>query len=542
MAPHFLEIIAWIIAGLGLYFAGMGAIRSNLQRIPGRRFREYIGRATNTPVLAAMLGFIMGVITQTSIGVSTILAGLISRGITTIPRALPVVAWSNFGLVVLIYLLNAPLHLLGLFLIGWSGLYLQFFLRGRFRGLCESLFALGLVLLGIRLMKDYCPQLASLPEARVFFDSIPHSNLVAFVFGALARTVIQSTSTVVVLGLILTASGLFTYDQALMVLFGTGLGTGLAAHFLTAHFQGVMRQITLFEAAINVFAGTLMLILFYIEQAFHLPLIKSLARLMPGDTPSHVCSLFFMQQTLCLVFTFATLRWMPGWLEKICPTTKEQDLSRPRFISDEALQDFETGLALAERELAGLMQRLPGYLQTIRTDLSEPALAEPLVLHNASVSIINEMESFLTALSDRGGKTQAASVSLLKAQRHLSIVTEIDDCVWQIVQAFRGLPPKGGLQSVESNLIEALDALLRTAIDALSSGSPDDIEMLRLITAAPGDVVDRLRRTYLREEEQLDHAERILILSVLSQYERIVWSLQQLSRSLQAGLAPTTPA
>ena len=43
---------------------------------------------------------------------------------------------------------------------------------------------------------------------------------------------------------------------------------------------------------------------------------------------------------------YGTLPWMPAWLEHISPTTKEQDLSRPRFISDEAAQDFETGLAL----------------------------------------------------------------------------------------------------------------------------------------------------------------------------------------------------
>jgi phosphate:Na+ symporter len=92
------------------------------------------------------------------------------------------------------------------------------------------------------------------------------------------------------------------------------------------------------------------------------------------------------------------------------------------------------------------------------------------------------------------------------------------------------------LQSVENNLIEALDALLCTGIDAMESASAEDAEMLGLLTASPGDVVDRLRRNYLREEQHLAHPERILILSVLSQYERIVWSLQQLSRSLQTEL------
>lgn len=533
-----LEVTAWILAGLGLYFMGMGGVRNNLQRIPGRRFREFIGRATKLPIIGAILGFIMGVISQTSIGVSVILAGLISRGITTIPQALPMVAWSNFGLVVLIYLAHAPLHLFGLFLIGLCGLYLQFFLRGRFRAMCEPLYSLGLVLLGIRLMKEYCPMLADSSESVLFLSHVPHWDVLAFIFGALVRTVIQSTSTVVVLGGILSAAGMFTHDQALMVMFGTGLGTGMAAFFLTSHFRGVMRQIVFFEATINVVPAMIMLVLFYMEDIFHVPLLKSLAMHMPFDSPSHVSSLFFMQQALGLVMTYATLPWMPAWLEKFSPMTAEQDLSRPRFISDEAAQDLETGLALADNELTALVQRFPGYLQTIRADGTEKALASPAVLHTASQAILTEMESFLAALSDRSGKSHAASISLLQLQRRHSLVGEMESCVWEIVQAFHGQPPTGPLQSVETNLIEALDTLLHTAIDAMVSGAEEDIEMLGLLTATPGDVVDRLRRNYLREEQQLDHAERILILSVLSQYERIVWALQQLSRSLFSQLAP----
>jgi hypothetical protein len=107
----------------------------------------------------------------------------------------------------------------------------------------------------------------------------------------------------------------------------------------------------------------------------------------------------------------------------------------------------------------------------------------------------------------------------------------MENGIWEIVQALRGLPPSGALQSAENNIIEALDALLRTGIEALATNSPDDLEMLGLITAAPGEIVDKLRRGYLREEQTLDHQERIVILSVLAQYERVVWTLHQLSRS-----------
>jgi phosphate:Na+ symporter len=527
-----LETIAYIFAGLGLYFMGVGGIRTNLQRVPGRKFREFIGHATKVPVLAAGSGFTMGVVTQTSIGVSVILAGLISRGVATIPQALPVVAWSNFGLVVLAYLIYQPVHIIALFLLGTSALYMQFFPAGRFRRLFEPLYALGTLLFGIVLMKHYLPALVGTHEVALIIAAIPGSNFLAFIIGAITRTIIQSTSAVVVLGVILHGAGIFTAEQALMVLFGTGLGTGLAAFFLTSHFKGIMRQITLFEAIINVAAGMIMVIAFYLEEIAHLPLLQYFLGSTSGQlSAAYLANFFLVQQALCLIVTYSTLRWMPHWLEILSPTTVEQDLSRPRFISDEAVQDSETGISLAEREIAGLVQRLPDYLQAVRTEEAEKPVAAPAVLHNAFKAISTELESFLVALSDRQQGNHAVSTGLLRLQHRLSLVGEMENGIWEIVQALRGLPPSGALKTAENNIIEALDALLRTGIEALATNSPDDLEMLGLITAAPGEIVDKLRRGYLREEQTLDHQERIVILSVLAQYERVVWTLHQLSRS-----------
>lgn len=529
-----IETIAYILTGLGFYFMGMSGIRANLQRVPGRQFREYIGRATKVPVLAGISGFLMGFVTQTSIGVSVILAGLISRGIATIPQALPVVAWSNFGLVILAYLSKLPIFIVALFLVGFSSLYMQFFAKGRLRPVFEPLYALGLLIVGIGLMKKNCPALAGYPDIAWALTFISGSNILAFIFGAITRAAIQSTSTIVVLGQILCEARIFTGEQALMVLFGTALGTGLAAYFLTSHFQGVMRQITIFEALINAAAGATMISLFYIEKLTHLQILQGvLGSVSEGATETHLTSYFLVQQALCVIFTYATIPWMPGWLERIAPTTVEQDLSRPRFINDAAVQDFETGLSLAEREWANLVQRLPDYLQRLRIEETEKAIAEPVVLHNASQALKIELESFLAALSDRPNKSHSASVALLQLQDRLSLFGEIENGVWQVVQALHGAPPSGALRSLENNVIEALDALLRTSIDAISGGK-EDVEMLNLITANPGDTMDGLRRNYMNEEQSMGHEERIILLAMLSQYERIVWTVHQLSRSLEA--------
>lgn len=526
-----LEIIATLLAGLGFYFIGVGGIRSSLQQIPGRRLRAFLGQATNHPVRAAASGFVAGSITQTSIGVSVILAGLISRGFMTVTQALPVIAWSNLGLVVLVFLNTLPMAAIAMLLVGLGGIASNFGLGGKIKGVMSPLFSLGLVLYGLRLMKVSLQNLSAVPGFEQFMDPISGANLWPFLLGVILRVPIQSTSAVALIGITLNGAGVFTESQAMMVFYGTALGTGLGAYFLTSHFQGVMRQVTLFEALINCLAGITLLGLFYIEQWTSLPLIQSGLHALSSQVNDRLALGFLLQQLLCVIFAYLTLRRVPGWLAKWAPITVEQDLSKPRFIHDEALQDIQTGLSLAEREITHLLERMPEYLTCVREESKSMKHHPSETYHVASLAVLQEVNSFLADLSAKP-MTHASSLVLLNLKHRLDMVSSINDAVFQIVLQLKKMPASNSVQTLTHNVAESLDALLRTALDA-TGGDPTDVEMLRLLTSAPGEVGERLRQDYLHTGRQLEHQERSCVLTITTQHERIMWTLNQFSQTLQ---------
>lgn len=524
------EILALILAGLGFYFIGVGGIRTSLQQIPGRRFRELIGVATRHPARAAFTGFATGAITQTSIGVSVILAGLVARGVVTLRQALPVVAWSNVGLVVLVFLSGLPVGVAAMLLIGICGICLNYNFGGRFRGFMSPLFSLGMLLFGLKLLKESFGQLAVLPGFAGFVTTLQAVPILPFLIGALLRTPIQSTSAVALIGVVLHQAGIFTDDEALLLLYGTALGTALAAFTLTSHFRGVMRQITLFEAIINGAVGILLLAFFLIETTTGLPLLHGAAEQFAGDFTMRFALLFLLQQLLCVVAAYLFLPRAPALLERLAPTTREQDLSRPRFIYDEAAQDIETGLSLAERELNGLLARIPDYLPAAEAAPREPG--HLVALHNATLSVLRELDAFLAALSDKRNKTPAASVAILQVKRRVDLFTGIVDGVHEIARTIEPLLARPATEQFARNLIESLDAQVRTAIDALDAQSAEDRALLAQITRASVESIDRLRRTYLAAERNLDHTERLGVLSLTSHYERVAWGLHRFNLDL----------
>src|SRR5215468_895868 len=112
------SILANIIAGLGLFFSGLRLIDSNLRQAAGRRLRTIIGRLTQQTWVASLVGLLAGAFIQSSSGIVFILVSLVSSGLTTVKRALPIVTWANVGCSALIFaavldLLLAILYLLG---------------------------------------------------------------------------------------------------------------------------------------------------------------------------------------------------------------------------------------------------------------------------------------------------------------------------------------------------------------------------------------------------------------------------------------------
>src|SRR5215469_4817383 len=90
-------IVANTIAGLGLFFSGLKMLDTNLRQATGRKLRTIIGRLTRRPWVAGLVGMVSGALVPSSSGILFILVSLTTSGLTTVRRALPIIAWANVG-------------------------------------------------------------------------------------------------------------------------------------------------------------------------------------------------------------------------------------------------------------------------------------------------------------------------------------------------------------------------------------------------------------------------------------------------------------
>jgi phosphate:Na+ symporter len=530
-----LELIALFLVGLSLFFHGIGGIRTHLQGLTSRRLRQQLARWSKHPVIAGIWGFVFGAVTQSSTAVAFILTSLVSGGLMTVPRALPIVAWANLGTVVLVLFVSFDVHLAFLYVLGLTGVALAFNLgSARVRPVLATLFSVGLLFFGLHLMKD---AFAPLPRFSWFNDLaafIHGSAFATFVTGALLRVPLQSSSGIAVIAIALAHGGLLSADQAAMMMYGTGVGVGLSVFLLSANLRGIARQLALYQALINGFSGLTLCALFYLETLTGWPLALHLARSFAATESLQLACAFLALQSTAVIVALLGSRFAARWLEKISPATDEQDLSRPRYLTEQALADAESALDLAEKEQLHLFGHLPAQLDTIRAETAATTRVPAAALHQAGAAVGAELQAFLRELVEQQSDRTTSARLLLLEQRQTTLVA-LNEAVHHFTETFAKLRaaetspdmPNGFLH----NLVESLNTLLLTAADALRSGDAVDRDLLLGLTRDRGDLMERLRRTLLDNSHAspAHHQQKANLLYLTSLFERSVWLLRQLA-------------
>jgi phosphate:Na+ symporter len=522
-----LELIALYLAGLSFFFTGMAGISDNLRQITGRRFRVLLSRATNHPVRAGLLGVAAGGVTQSTSVVAFVLSGMIASGLIPLRRALIVLACANIGTAALVFVAAVDLHLPILFLVGVSGLIIAFKLFIKWKPAFGSLLSIGLVFFGLDAMKHAFAPLSSSPSmvgVERFFDYWPD---MAFFLGVLMRSVVHSSSASAAITITINHGGVLGEFPSMMSMAGLGVGTAIATYFLSSNLHGIPRQIAMYQGVTNVAAGIVLGLLLLIERLSGAPMLLVFANLLSPTNSGRMAIMYLILNLLIAIIALSCLRWAPYWLGRLSPPTPEEDLSRPMYLQPEALLSPETAPDLVSLEQMRVMRVLEQYLQAVRNDDTRSMKA----LHQSAVALGEEIELFLEAMVKQPLSTNLAH-RLISLQRKEETLRALEENVF----LFASNLEHRGSEELTSHMVEALDTILLTAVDALTSKEQIDIDLLTTLTDDRGGIMERLRARY-----RLDNPEDAAGVSALhyatTLFERNVWLLRQLSLWLRENVS-----
>lgn len=527
-----MDFVASLFAGLGLFFIGIRLIGANLKQMAGRKLRRLITRAVSGTGSTAAFGLLAGAIMQSVNAVTFVLVALVSAGAIDKRRAMPVISWANLGTSLLVLVAALNMHDVILVLIGATGLafYCNLDQSSRYRYLVSALLGVGLLFLGVDLIKTAAHALRDSEMLRAAMAMSARFWPISFAIGLAVAMVIQSSTTVTVVAMAMAGAGLLPFASGAMIVIGAGLGSGLSGLTLAGRLTGSARQLVLYQIALKAVGVAALLLVFLADGIAGGQLVVPLLDRLGLSRSAELAAVYLALQaasTLCMALLDAPISRL---IEAQAPPSIEEVLGKPQYLSEAAMGDADTAILVANREQARLLASLPLYLGGLREDgdagdLSVQARCE------VDRSVTRECNMFLAELAERYTSRDVLDQALRLRDRN-ELIVSLQTSLVELAESAGGAA-YDNVRTLLHSLVESLHLMLETLADVAATPDPEDIALLRMLTHDRSELMDSIRRRM--QAEALPHDAQQRAFAATTVFERCVWLLRRYVLLLDPG-------
>lgn len=231
-----LQIVFGLVGGLAIFIYGMNMMSECLQKAAGEKMKSILALLTRNPILGVLAGAITTAVLQSSSATTVMAIGFVSAGLMSLPQAISIIFGANIGTTMTAQIIAFKITDY-IYIIIFIGFIISFVAKSeKVKSIGQTIFAFGLLFLGIETMGDVMKPLASSP---VFTDSIAKvSNMpvLGVAVGTLMTLVVQSSSaTIAVLQNFAAQAGpdgvtsILGLTGAIPILLGDNIGTTITA-------------------------------------------------------------------------------------------------------------------------------------------------------------------------------------------------------------------------------------------------------------------------------------------------------------------------
>lgn len=533
-----MEIFGTIFAGLGLFFVGVKLISGNLKQMTGKRFRILIERATKNPLSAMLVGTGAGAVTQSTSAVTFIVVSMVTAGLTTVTRALPVVAWANVGTSALVLVATLDIHLVTLILLGAVGTsyYLGLNDDERFRHVVGAVLGVGLLFLGLWLIKTGAAPVKDVAWVGQILRFSSQFLLLQLLIGAGLAVVVQSSATVSVLAVTFFGVGLLGIDQAVLTVIGASVGSGLSVLIMSGNLRGTPKQLVLAQVGLKFLGALVVLPLFLLEHYTGAPGVIWLLQAL-ADTPSNQLAFgYTLLQVVSALAGVLSCQWLCRLAGRLAPEDPEEGLGRPKYLYQQALDEADTALELVSKEQARLLARIPLMLDALRPDESSVDFLPAKTWRQVNADLSNSCRAFVLELLSRGQEREILERVVNMRSRN-ELILHLSDGLAEFSETLEAPMGSSTAERTRRNLIEGMHLVL-IALDDCSDGGEQEVMMLKALAHDRSALMERVRGDLVGGD--IDGESQAALLHATSLFERLVWLVQRFAMLLERDLGNGT--
>ena len=520
-------------AGLGLFFVGLSIFSENLKSFGKPYVRPIVETCAGSDWRAMVGGILAGAVTNSGKTVTFSLTALISSGLLDVRRALPIVIGGSLGSALIVLWISFDLELIDLLMLGIAGLIFQFgnSKSSRTKFIAGTLLGLGLIFYGLTLLKNGASEFKESPAFVAFLANTHGYWFLALLLGGIGAFVTQSGSTISIIAMSFVGAGLLNFDETVMFIYGTNIGSGVSTALLGLTVAGAARQLVMFHAGVKIVGAIVLVPLLYLESLAGVPSVKALAAVFTSDASSQLGAIYIIYEVASALLLALVLSPTARLLAKLWPASKEDILARLHFVHRATGPDVSRSIELIKKEQLRLIRRTPRYFDTIRKNLHEQHRIPASVLHDSNKAVQDEIHHKITVLMKRK-LPEAVAAAVLREHAMHKWISELNTHLFQLANLLGKSTPSEKTDAIRESLLVGLDAILAVARSAILSPTPDTGRLLIEMTTSRTTLMHWFGGTD-QPDNKLNFKEKKWLFETVVAYESLIWVIQQLGSGLE---------
>ncbi len=268
MSNETVQIVFGLLGGLAIFIYGMNLMSEGLQKAAGERMRSILAMLTKNPLVGILAGALTTAVLQSSSATTVMVIGFVSAGLMNLPQSISIILGANIGTTITAQLIAFKIgdYIWPIVVVGFI-LYF-FFKKEQINHIGQTIFAFGLLFIGINTMGGVMKPLAASPVFADMMISVQNIPALGVLLGTGMTVLVQSSSaTIAVLQNLASQAGpdgvssIIGLQGSLPILFGDNIGTTITALLATIGATVNAKRTAIAHTVFNV-TGTLIFIWF----------------------------------------------------------------------------------------------------------------------------------------------------------------------------------------------------------------------------------------------------------------------------------------
>lgn len=488
-----MQIVFGLLGGLAVFIYGMNLMSESLQKAAGEKMKSILALLTKNRIMGVIAGALVTAVLQSSSATTVMAIGFVSAGLMSLPQAISIIFGANIGTTMTAQIIAFKItdYIYAFIFVGFI---LTFVCKSeRIKSIGQTIFAFGLLFLGIETMGDVMKPLASSPVFTDLIGKVSGIPVLGLLLGTAMTLVVQSSSaTIAVLQNFAAQPGVDGVTSilglvgAIPILLGDNIGTTITALLASLGQSRDAKRTAIAHTIFNL-SGSLVFIWF----------VKPYAALIQAISPkgpevevisrqiANAHTLFNLTMTVVWVCLLGLMVKIVMWLIPDAKDAKVNPL-QPAFLDKKVIGQPTVALKLVAKEVL----HCSGMVKNMLKDLAglskseDPALVGKIKEQGQTLhSLMEAINDYLAELFSAGVLTELQATQTAKLMHVCGDVERMGELAADLTDVIAGKIEQKYSFSEEAmeDLRKSLNQISKMygdAMRALEQGEPEEPEKL----------------------------------------------------------------